>query len=542
MNASQSPHSAPEATAAPPVTRRGIKRLTSLEFKTIIGLLVLLLATVSLCGAVFYRIVSNATINARQKQAQYIASAMAGSLKYELSQARHLLGGELEYLAKTPDVRFVAVLDEQGDPLGVRQDQAALWDSYQNTTPLHGQIAAHETNIARPYSIAGRTGYAVIAPVLGDPSTGSGQRSELLGYLIVGVSDETAVAQLAYLRGMMLVTCMIVVVITLPLGALITRHITVPIHHLAQAAHTFAAGDQSVRAQVNRVDELGALAEAFNTMAATVQRQQADILQHNAGLEAAVHERTAELERLNGRLKAEIAEKEDFLRAVSHDLNAPLRNIAGMASMLLIKYQSTLEQDAVQRLERIQKNVEVESELIGELLELSRIKSRREKIESVDLHELVQSIGDQLSNDLETRGINLRLMSHLPVMRGERSRLRQAFQNLIDNAIKYMRDDGPREIRVGMRQEENEYVLYVQDDGMGIAPEDMGQLFHIFRRAKNAAMRKIPGKGVGLASVKSIVENYHGRLWAESTPGEGTTFYIAIPKACFPAQEEAIAT
>src|SRR6185436_19417312 len=148
-----------------------------------------------------------------------------------------------------------------------------------------------------------------------------------------------------------------------------------------------------------------------------------------------------ELEHVNKRLQAEMSEKEDFMRAVSHDLNAPLRNIAGMASMLAIKYADTLEKDALQRLERIQKNVQVECELINELLELSRIKSRREKIERVDLHELMTALVDGFSNDLETRGIGLTVTGQLPAMRCEKMRIRQVFQNLIDNAIKYMRTE-----------------------------------------------------------------------------------------------------
>src|SRR6185436_19531609 len=165
-----------------------------------------------------------------------------------------------------------------------------------------------------------------------------------------------------------------------------------------------------------------------------------------------------ELEHVNKRLQAEMSEKEDFMRAVSHDLNAPLRNIAGMASMLAIKYADTLEKDALQRLDRIQKNVQVECELINELLELSRIKSRREKIERVDLHELVTAVSEGFSSDLETRGITLRIMAHLPVMRCERMRMRQVFQNLIDNGIKYMRENGPKEIRMGVRWHEGEVL------------------------------------------------------------------------------------
>src|SRR5205807_8220870 len=105
----------------------------------------------------------------------------------------------------------------------------------------------------------------------------------------------------------------------------------------------------------------------------------------NQGLEGKVNQRTVQLEAANARLSSEIAEKEDFLRAVSHDLNAPLRNIAGMATMLLLKHRASFDEDVVHRLERIQKNVQVETDLISELLELSRIKTRRQKVETVAL-------------------------------------------------------------------------------------------------------------------------------------------------------------
>ena len=129
---------------------------------------------------------------------------------------------------------------------------------------------------------------------------------------------------------------------------------------------------------------------------------------------------------------------------------------------------------------------------------------------------------------------------HLPILQSA-LRLRQAFQNLIDNAVKYMRDDGPREIIVSATWRNNEFVMAFKDTGMGIAADDIPQLFHVFRRAKNATIMKIPGKGVGLASVKSIVENYHGRLSVESTVGEGTTFLLAIPNTHFEALKEVAA-
>ena len=210
-----------------------------------------------------------------------------------------------------------------------------------------------------------------------------------------------------------------------------------------------------------------------------------------------------------------------------------------MASMLILKYQNTLEKDALQRLERIQKNVDVECELINELLELSRIKTRREKIEQVDLAELHDAVADAFSSGFRNPQNHLPCRTgYFPTMQCEKSRLRQLFQNLIDNAVKYMRDDSERQITVSCAHGDKEFNFAVADTGLGIATEDIPHLFHVFRRAKNASNAKIPGKGVGLASVKSIIENYSGRLHVESVQGKGTTFHFAIPRSHFQANTE----
>src|SRR5690606_28648660 len=107
--------------------------------------------------------------------------------------------------------------------------------------------------------------------------------------------------------------------------------------------------------------------------------------------------------------------------AVSHDLNAPLRNISGMATMLMMKYRDRFDEDIIHRLDRIQKNVQIETDLIGELLELSRIKTRRQKMEPVDVEAMVRELGDMFDNDLRTRGITLSIDTPLPVLECERA-------------------------------------------------------------------------------------------------------------------------
>lgn len=530
LSAADAAHLPASTPAKAGVPLRHFPACLRLQQKTTLLLVIMLSAIVAVVGVTFYFSTRSMLQSAQNDRVRSFACGLAATLGDDSPVTVQI---DFNALERMPDLEFVVLTDAAGTQVASHIADDPAWRDYhtgpQSTPP---DLAASLGGVREfSHHASGRTSSVVVVPVFHIGP--HGKPAGLAGYLHASFATDTIARQLHSLGLFVLLTCMAVMLLAIPIASLIARNITIPIQRLARAAHALAQGDLSHRVSLGRRDELGELADAFNRMANTVQRQQEDIRQINAGLERNVLQRTAELEDVNLRLHAEIAEKEDFLRAVSHDLNAPLRNIAGMASMLAIKYADTLEKDALQRLDRIQKNVQVECELINELLELSRIKTRREKIETVDLHELVRVVADGFSGDLETRGITLRIMSRLPVMRGEKLRLRQIFLNLIDNAIKYMRTDGPREILIRSDAGKNEVLFSVADTGMGIAPEDLPRLFHVFRRAKNASVMKVPGKGVGLASVKSIIENYHGRLWVQSTPDQGTTFLFAIPLSHF---------
>jgi signal transduction histidine kinase len=373
--------------------------------------------------------------------------------------------------------------------------------------------------------------------------------SRLVGYVTVAITQADDEARLATVRLLLVAICTIVILLSLPIVSMLVHRIFMPIRQLVDATDRMASGDLSARVAIHRPDVIGNLARAFNEMVIRVKQQQDDLAfannqlalanvqlaeantqlaDANRDLEERVRDRTVELETANRRLSAEISDKEEFLRAVSHDLTAPLRNIAGMTSMLLLKNREKFDDDIVHRLERVQKNVDIETGLIGELLELSRIKTHRQKIEPVDPAAIVSELAEMFENDLKTQGISLHVNTELPQLQGEQARFRQIFQNLIDNAIKYMGNGPVREICIGCHQQEGEVEFYVSDSGVGIEADDLPRVFQVFRRGKTQAVQEIAGKGVGLASVKSIIETYNGTIWVESRVGEGTTFRFTI--------------
>ncbi|MGN6505731.1 MAG: sensor histidine kinase, partial [Tepidisphaeraceae bacterium] len=311
-------------------------------------------------------------------------------------------------------------------------------------------------------------------------------KQAIIGYVQVGVSMAQVREQLAVSQRAALSVGRAILLLAIPTAWMIVRRIFLPIRLLVTAAKRIAAGELQTRVETMRSDVIGELSRAFNDMVRTITGQQAalqlansQLAEANHDLEGKVEQRTCQLETANQRLSLEIAEKEDFLRAVSHDLNAPLRNISGMVTMLLMKKRKQLDEDMLHRLERIKKNVEVETDLINELLELSRIKTRRQSMDHFELEAMIWDFRGMFENDLKTRDISLIVDTTLPTLFAEKSRVRQLFQNLIDNAIKYMGTGSRREIHVGCILHESEAEFYVRDTGQGIDPEDVGKVFYV---------------------------------------------------------------
>ena len=322
--------------------------------------------------------------------------------------------------------------------------------------------------------------------------------------------------------------------------AMVLEHLR-PLLPLRRAVNSLRLGERPAPLGTTGDSELYDVAHAINAMVERIYFIQDEMGGVNQRLEQQVEARTVEVRRMNDRLEAEAADKNEFLRAVTHDLNAPLRNIIGMVSMVMMKHGDKLPEDGLAKLQRIEANAKHQTELIGDLLELSRLRTRKPTPERVDLDELIGGIVSNLGHDLESAEIALRVEGDMPTIAAERTRVRQVFQNLIDNAIKYMMDAERREIVVrSTRTRDFQPDIFngvdvlqfsVADTGRGIAAQDVDRVFQVFNRSTHSGTHEVAGRGVGLASVRAIVEQMGGRIWVESELNRGSTFSFTLPAA-----------
>lgn len=240
--------------------------------------------------------------------------------------------------------------------------------------------------------------------------------------------------------------------------------------------------------------------------------------------------KTRELVKANTLLRRSIREKDEFLRAISHDLIAPLRNIAGLINSIERKYGESLDNGLQDRLFRIRRNVEKDMELVNEILEISKVKSRKLVVEKVDLNKLIFSIFENFNHELQEKKIKVKIQEKFPVIYFDRFIINQILQNLIDNAIKYIRSDSKvRNIELKWRYVHNKLAFAIADSGIGVPPEDLDKIFSIFYRSNNEMNIESEGKGVGLAMIKSLLEKFNGEIWIKSKVDSGSIFYFTFP-------------
>ncbi|SEQ89610.1 PAS domain-containing protein [Natrinema salaciae] len=225
------------------------------------------------------------------------------------------------------------------------------------------------------------------------------------------------------------------------------------------------------------------------------------------------------------KLEASNERLEQFAYAASHDLQEPLRMVTSYLQLLERRYGDAFDEDGREFLTFAVDGAERMREMIDGLLEYSRVETRGEPFEPVDLEAVFEAVREDLQLQLEETDAEL-TVEDLPRVEGDASQLRQVLQNLLSNAITYSGDEPPR-VHVGAERRGDEWTISVRDEGIGIDPDDQDRVFTIFDRLHSR--EKYEGTGIGLALCERIVERHGGDIWVDSEPGEGATFTVTLP-------------
>lgn len=254
-------------------------------------------------------------------------------------------------------------------------------------------------------------------------------------------------------------------------------------------------------------------------------RAEAAMRQLNQDLERRVAERTAELTHANEALLQSNEELRQFAFIASHDLQTPLRSIAGFAQLLQKDYRGRLDAHADELIGHVVDSAKHMYRLIHDLLVYVRVDTRAQSFVPIGIRQVFDDVVGTLASSIHDAGAKVS-RGALPVVPGDRGQLTQLLQNLIGNALKY-HDGRPPRVQVSAERQGQEWVFSVRDNGIGIAAKHQGRIFEIFRRLHT--QEAYPGTGIGLAVCRRIVERHGGRIWVESAPGQGSIFHFTLP-------------
>jgi len=352
---------------------------------------------------------------------------------------------------------------------------------------------------------------------------------------VVVFSDIDAFLQPVHATSLRVIGVASMLALILALAALVlARSISEPLDALARSTQAVARGDLRQKLAAGSPDEIGRLTEAFNHMIENLERARAELVER-ANAQAALAQENARLYEQEREVVAELKRlgdlKTDFVSTVSHELRTPLTVIAGFIQTLRRRDVVLSEADREECLAEMDAAARRLHAMVADLLQVSSIDAGKLQVQVEPTP--VKVLWDQLSREFATVRHSCEIVfadgPDLPSVMGDRLRLEQVLRNLISNAVKYSPRGG--QVEVSAEGVGDQVRFSVRDQGIGMAADEVAQVFNKFYRAGNVLTRKTQGTGLGLYISKSIVEAHGGRIWVESQPGGGSTFSFTVPAA-----------
>jgi light-regulated signal transduction histidine kinase (bacteriophytochrome) len=311
------------------------------------------------------------------------------------------------------------------------------------------------------------------------------------------------------------------------LSALLLRLVVEPILILAATSRAVSERkDYSLRAPKYYDDEVGQLIDAFNEMLSQIEGSDRSLKAEIAERKAAEHK----LQQFTARLEASNRELQDFAYVASHDLQEPLRKIQAFGDRLRAKFGGALGEVGADYLARMNDAASRMQTLITDLLTFSRVTTKAQPFAPVDLNQIARGVLSDLEVRIEQTRARVEI-APLPTIDADALQMRQLFQNLLGNALKFHKPNEPPVIRVTGATRNGStpprLELTVQDNGIGFDQKYADRIFTIFQRLHGRG--EYEGTGVGLAICKKIVERHGGTITTASEPGRGTTFTVTLP-------------
>ncbi len=290
---------------------------------------------------------------------------------------------------------------------------------------------------------------------------------------------------------------------------------------LRQGAGRIGQGRLDTRIGLQTGDELAELAASFNVMAEQLQAS-------SQALQQEMEERRKaqdDLARKVRQLKMSNRDLAQFAYSASHDLQEPLRGIAGFAQLLVRKYKGRLTKEADEYIEFVMSGVTRMQNIVEGLLTYSGVGRMTEKFTTVDTRDKVQEVLEDLSEEIEEK--QARIVHHdLPRVQGIARDLFYLFDHLVANAIKYRGDEPPR-IEISATRLNGLWEFSVRDNGIGLDEKYQDRIFRLYQRLHGRS--EYEGTGIGLAICKKVVEGHGGKIWVRSEPGKGADFRFTLP-------------